>query len=162
MKKKSIAFLFITTVLLLMNVHLFAQCELPKPQGSYNLCNPNFQTTVSNTSNTITIANAGTIPPAGSCSITLSYYDEEIATCAPVINCSTASLSTSGSTVSLTLNGCTNLPDLPNTGIFYLNIQTPGGIYFYHVRNYSCDYPLGKNSRSYTRQNKFLLLTARK
>jgi hypothetical protein len=163
MKKKSITILFFLTVMLLKNVHLYAQCELPKPPGSHNLCNPMFNTTVSNTSNTIVIDNAGKIPPAGSCSITLSYYDEEIVTCAPLINCTTASLSsTSDSTVTLSLNGCAILPDLPNTAIFYINIQTSEGLYFYHVHNYGCSYVLGKNSLSVSQKNKSLLVTARK
>jgi hypothetical protein len=143
MKKKPI--LFILTVMLLKNGLLYAQCELPIPQGSHNLCNPNFETTISNTSNTITIDNVGVIPVAGSCSITINYYDEEVWGCAPLISCPTACLNTSGSTVSLSLNGCAILPDFPNTAIFYINIQTSEGLYFYHVRNYACGYQLGKN-----------------
>jgi len=146
MKKKSIAILFILTIMLFKNGPLFAQCELPIPQGSHNLCNPNVETTISNTSNTITIDNVGVIPAAGSCSITINYYDEETTRCAPLITCSTACLSTSGSTVNLSLNGCAILPDLPNTAIFYINIQTPDGLYFYHVYNYACAYQLGENT----------------
>jgi hypothetical protein len=152
MKKKPIAILFILTVLLLKNALLYAQCELPIPQGSHNLCNPMVNTTISNTSNTITISNVGEIPAAGSCSITISYYDETLYGCAPLINCSNGSLSSSGSTVSLSLNGCAVLPDLPNTAIFYINIQTSEGLYFYHVRNYGCSYVLGENLKSNSRE----------
>lgn len=164
MKKKPIAILFILTVILLKNALLYAQCELPIYQGSHNLCNPMLQTIISNTSNTITIDNVGEIPAAGSCSITISYYDETLPVpgCAPLINCSNACLSTSGSTVSLSLNGCATLPDLPNTAIFYINIQTPEGLYFYHVRNYGCSYPLGEKFKSNPEKKKLSLLAARK
>lgn len=164
MKKKPIAILFIITVLLLINVLLYAQCELPKPQGSHNLCNPMLQTTLSNTSNTITIDNVGVIPVAGSCSITISYYDEtaSVPGCAPLINCPVASLSTSGSTVRVSLNGCTNLPDLPNTAIYYINIQTAEGLYFYHVYNYACSYPLGKKSKFNSREEKSTVVNSPK
>lgn len=154
MKKRLIAILLSSTVILLNNVHLYAQCELPVPQGSHNLCNPMVNTTISNTSNTITLDNVGQVPTVGTCSITISYYDETSTGCAPLINCSNASLSTSGSTVSLSLNGCSSLPDLPNTAIFYINIQTSEGIYFYHVRNYACSYVLGKKSMSNSKEEK--------
>jgi hypothetical protein len=148
MKKIQIIAFSILTLMLLRNAPLYAQCDLPKPPGSYNLCNPMLQTTIVNTSNSITIDNAGEIPPSGACTITISYYDETspIPGCAPVINCPTASVNTSGSTVTLLLNNCDGLPDLAATAIFYINIETSTGIYFYHVRNYSCDYVLGINN----------------
>ncbi|MCS3801170.1 hypothetical protein [Niastella sp. OAS944] len=161
MKKKSIAILFFLTVILFKNEHLYAQCELPIPQGSHNLCNPMVNTTISNTSNTITLDNAGQVPVAGTCSITISYYDETSASCAPLINCSNASLSTSGSTLTLTLNGCAILPDLPNTAIFYLNIQTSEGVYFYHVRNFACGYVLGKKLTPNSREEKAIAVSSR-
>jgi hypothetical protein len=161
MKKKLIAILLSLTVILLNNVHLYAQCELPIPQGSRNLCNPLVNTTISNTTNTITLDNVGQVPTAGTCSITISYYDETSTVCAPLINCPNASLSTSGSTVSLSLNGCTALPDLPNTAIFYINIQTSEGIYFYHVRNYSCSYVLGKKWTSNSKEEKVNAVSTR-
>src|SRR5688500_10806965 len=127
MKHKPFSCLLMTAALAIINNSSFAQCELPKPQGSHNMCSASFQTGVSNTSNTITITNAGAVPPDGSCSVTVSYYDENTGTCAPQMNCS-GTLSSSGSTVNLSLSGCSWLPDLPNTGIFYINIQTASGV----------------------------------
>jgi hypothetical protein len=161
MKKRAFVILFFLTVILLKNAPLYAQCELPVPQGSRNLCNPMVNTIISNTSNTITLDNVGQIPTGGTCSVTISYYDETSTTCAPLINCSSASLSTSGSTVNLSLNGCAILPDLPNTAIFYINIQTTEGVYFYHVRNYGCSYVLGNNSASKSRAEKVTAVNRR-
>jgi hypothetical protein len=141
MKHKPFSCFIMITALVIIHNSSFAQCELPKPGGSHNMCSASFQTGISNTSNTITITNAGAVPPDGSCSVTLSYYDESVGQCAPQMNC-TGTLSSSGTTVNLSLNNCSWLPDLPNTGIFYINIQTGAGVYFYHVRNYSCDYVL--------------------
>jgi hypothetical protein len=141
MKPKNLSRLLMIATLVFVQHSLYAQCELTKPAGSHNMCSASFQTGISNTSNTITITNAGAVPPSGSCSVTVSYYDENISACAPLMNCS-GTLSSSGTTVNLSLSGCSGLPDLPNTGIFYINITTPAGVYFYHVRNYSCDYVL--------------------
>jgi hypothetical protein len=143
MNQKLFSCLFMMAAIAIINNSLYAQCELPKPTGSHNICSASFPTAISNTLNTLTITNAGTVPPDGPCSVTLTWFDENIGTCGPPMNC-TGTLSSTGTTMNLSLSGCPGLPDLPNTGIFYLNINTDSSVYFYHVYNYACGYVLGE------------------
>lgn len=145
MKKKPVIYL-LAFIAIIMNAAAYGQCDLPVPADSINLCTWENTITVTNTTNTITFNNPPTMPAAGTYNVVLTYFDELAGRCGPAINCSSATITVSGSSFTIDLGSCANLPsDYSESGIRYTNIYstTGGHNYFYNVYNYACTLPLG-------------------
>ena len=131
--------------LIILSSFSYGQCELPIPPGAKNLCSEHLA--ISNTANSITIANPGVIPSsiAGSYTVTMIYYDEWTGDCGPQIVYPNATMSATASSIIINPGSGVTLPDFGSSPIIYINIVSNGGgdSYFLIWYNYACGLPLG-------------------
>jgi hypothetical protein len=122
---------------------LSAQCDIPKT--GQNLCNADQTSYLTNTSNSITISDIALLPVDGTYNVIISYYKQSRNACAPIINCSGATVTTSGSSVTISLGSCATLPgNFSTEGIIRVNLTDgPEGDYFIHFLGGACLLPLG-------------------
>jgi hypothetical protein len=147
MKCKTFTRLLAVAAMALATRNSFGQCELTMPPNGVNLCEQ-YASSISNTSNSITIDNPSNLPTAGSYTATIHYYKQSTNGCYPEIVCPNATVTTSGNSVLISLGACNNsavlTSDFATAFTVYINLvsNTGGYNYFFQNINGVCTLPL--------------------
>ena len=135
--------------LIFVNMTAYSQCEIEIPPGASHLCTQ-MQSSVSNTSNSITFVNPTFIPAsfASSYTVTVSYYYVYGTDCSLIV-CPNATMSATASTVTINLGSCANLPaDFSETSfVLYINMVAngDGSSFYFRYINGECTAPFGNS-----------------
>jgi hypothetical protein len=144
MHPKPYALVFILIAVLILQVPAYSQeCDLDRP--GLNLCDGGQTAWLSNTTNSVTIHDAGRVPTSGTYTATIYYYKQSVFACQGPYTCSGASVNSSGADITISLGSCITLPaNFSSEGIVRINLTNgpAGESYFFHIYGGACMLPL--------------------